>query len=195
MAGDARKPAQLTERQQKWFAAVRAGLERDTGRTLEQWVAIARTCPETRPRARLVWLRERYGLGQNRAATVLAEAFPSDLGWDEPERLRDALWSDPGSRRILEAVEAAVADLPGLTGGQRKGFTAFSRTVQFAALRPVKGGGAMLGVAVEPSADPRLEAPRNESWSERLKARLPLADAAEVDDGLKTLLRQAWERS
>ncbi|MBV8593629.1 MAG: DUF4287 domain-containing protein, partial [Caulobacteraceae bacterium] len=47
--------ANLTERQRKWFDSVRTSLERDTGRTLEEWVAIARTCPEIQPRARLKW--------------------------------------------------------------------------------------------------------------------------------------------
>ncbi len=57
----------LTARQQKWFASVQASLERDTGKTLDDWVAIARTCPETRPKARADWLREHHGLGVNRA--------------------------------------------------------------------------------------------------------------------------------
>ena len=39
----------LTERQKKWFASVEASLERDTGKTLAQWVKIAKTCPETTP--------------------------------------------------------------------------------------------------------------------------------------------------
>ena len=30
---------------------MQASLERDTGKTLAEWVAIARTCPETKPRA------------------------------------------------------------------------------------------------------------------------------------------------
>ena len=41
----------LTPRQQKWFASVQASLERDTGKTLDEWVAIAKSCPETKPRA------------------------------------------------------------------------------------------------------------------------------------------------
>jgi len=53
----------------------------------------------------------------------------------------------------------------------------------------------MLGLALEPATDPRFEAPRNESWSERLKARLPLAGPSAVDGALEALLRQAWERS
>jgi hypothetical protein len=29
----------LSERQRKWFASVRANLERDTGKTLAEWIA------------------------------------------------------------------------------------------------------------------------------------------------------------
>ena len=92
-------------------------------------------------------------------------------------------------------MEAAVADLPGLVSAQRKSFTAFSREFQFAAIRPAKGGGAVLGLALEPSTDPRLEAPKRESWSERLKSVLPLAGPADVDAGVKALLKDAWAKS
>jgi hypothetical protein len=61
-------PATLTERQRAWFAAVREGLERETGRTLEQWIEIARACPETKHRARLKWMKDEHRLGQNRAS-------------------------------------------------------------------------------------------------------------------------------
>jgi hypothetical protein len=187
--------AHLTDRQKQWFASVREGLERDTGRSLAEWAAIARTCPETKTRARLQWLKDNYGLLQNRAMFVLGEAFPSGAGWTEPDALRQALWTDPGQTAILEAIEAAVADLPQLIVGQRKGYSAWSRNFQFAAARPVKGG-VRIGLALDPSVDPRLE-PRksSESWSERCTAALLLSSPAEVDDGVKALLRQAWERS
>lgn len=186
----------LTERQKKWFASVQASLERDTGKTLEQWVQIVRRdCPETRPRARTQWLKEVHGLGVNRAAHILSEAFPQAAGWDDAEALRAALWTDPASTAILEALEAAVADFGGLVTGQRKGFTAWSRTFQFAAAKPVKGGTAVLGLAVTPDASPRLLEPRNESWSERLKAKVALASPAEIDDEIRALLKAAWERS
>src|SRR4029450_8525370 len=124
------RPANLTERQQKWFASVQASLERDTGKTLDEWVAIARTCPETKPKARADWLREHHGLGVNRAAHVLSVAFPSEGGWDDAASLRAALGKDPASEAILRALEAAVATLPEMTTGQRKTYTAFSRKVQ-----------------------------------------------------------------
>lgn len=186
----------LTERQRKWFASVQASLERDTGKTIDQWVEIVRRdCKAEKPRARVDWLREHHGLGVNRAAHILSVAFPSDLGWDDAEGLRQALWTDPAATAVLEAVEAAIADFPGLVTGQRKAFTAWSNKVQFAAAKPVKGGAVWLGLALPPDASPRLVAPRNEGWSERLKAKLALASPAEVDDEVAALLKAAWDRS
>jgi hypothetical protein len=188
-------PTGLTPRQEKWFASVKASLERDTGKTLDEWVAIARACPETKPRARSDWLREHHGLGVNRAAQILSAAFPSGEGWDQADKLRAVLWTDPASTAIFEAVEKAATALPGVVTGQRKAFTAFSREFQFASVKPMKGGKALLGLAVTPDADPRLEAPKNEGWSERLKSKLLLDSPAQVDASVAALLRQAWERS
>jgi hypothetical protein len=184
----------LTERQQKWFASVRAGLERDTGRTVEQWAEIARACPETAHRKRLAWLKANHGLGQNHASLVLEAAFPSAASWSAPDALETALWKDAGQRAIFEAVKAAATALPEVVVGQRKGLTAFSRRLQFASVRPVKGGAA-LGLAVEPSTDPALREARNEGWSERLKATLTLEAPGEVDERVEVLLRRGWQRS
>jgi Domain of unknown function (DUF4287)/Domain of unknown function (DUF5655) len=187
--------ANLTERQQKWFASVRASLEKNTGKTLDEWVAIARTCPETGHKARLKWLKDNHGLLQNHGSQVLSEAFGSAMSWQEPEKLIEALWTDPASRAIFEAVDAAARAPNDVIQTARKGYTAWSRKVQFAAARPVKGGKVMLGLAVAPDAATRLEAPKNESWSERLKARVVLGSVAEVDGEIGALLKAAWERS
>ena len=189
------KPTGLSPRQEKWFASVKASLERDTGKTLDEWVAIARTCPETRPKARSEWLRKNYGLGANRGAQVLSAAFPSGVGWDEPDKLRELLWTDPASAALLAAVEPLATALPNVVVGQRKGFTAFSREFQFASIRPLKGGKAVLGLAVAPDTDPRLEPPKNEGWSERLKSKVVLESPAQVDAGIAALLKASWEKS
>jgi hypothetical protein len=198
MAADApnERPTGLTERQQKWFASVQASLERDTGKTIDEWVAIVRTCPHDKSRARSDWLREHHGLGVNRAAHVLSVAFPAELRWDDAGPLRAALWKDPASEAILQVVEKAVAKLPDVTLGQRKTYTAWSRKVQMTACRPIKGGHVLIGFAVTPDADPRLS-PRgkSESWGDRLKGQMTLTSPTEVDASIDALLKQAWERS
>ena len=183
----------LTERQRAWFASLREGLERDTGKTLDEWVEIARACPETKHRARLNWFKTTHGLAQNRASLVLSTAFPPEAGWDEPEALADALWADPTARALLEAVKAAMAELPDVIIGQRKAFTAFSRNYQFAAARP-QGGSLVLGLAVPPDAAPTLDPPARASWSDRLKSQARISADADIAP-LKGAIRRAWEAS
>lgn len=189
-------PPPLTPRQAQWFQAVREGLEKDTDRSLEDWAALVKqTCPETAHKKRLEWLKANHGLGQNRASTVLDAAFGA-IGWDNPDALADALWQTPNQRALLAALNAALADWDGLIVTQRKGYTAFSKSFQFAALSPAKPDGARLGLALAADADARLMAPKaKESWSERLRAVVPMADPTAIDAHLITLLRRAYDAS
>lgn len=188
--------AVLTERQQKWFATVQANFEKNTGKPLAAWVEIMKTCPETKPRAQAAWLKSEYGIGVNHAAHIL-EAAKTDgaPSWEDPAKLRAALWKDAASLAILEAVERVAAGDPTVISGQRKGYTSFSRTVQFAATRPLKGGRALLGLKLEPEASPRLSpSVRRESWSERLTAVVELDGPAQVDAEIGRLFALAAER-
>ncbi|HEY2177389.1 MAG TPA: DUF4287 domain-containing protein [Caulobacteraceae bacterium] len=185
----------LTERQAKYFASMRESLEKATGKSLAEWVEIASTCPETTHRARLAWFKQTHGLMQNRASQVLSEAFGSSSAWRDPDALITALWTDPHARKIYEAIDAASLALPGALRTARKGYTAWSRTFQFAAARPVKGGGVVLGLALRSDEAAGLAPPRSEPWSERLKSRLALSAPSEVDGALRGKLQEAWNGS
>ena len=187
---------QLTERQAKWFATVKANFEAQTGRTLEAWLEVMKACPETAPKAQQVWLKAEYGVGQNHASHILDAFQPAGgPGWDEPAELRLALWKDAESLVILEAVEGIASGVDDVISGQRKGYTSFSRKVQFAAMRPLRGGRALLGLKLEPEASDRLtESVRKESWSERLSAVVELDDAAAVDAEVARLFGLAAQR-
>lgn len=183
----------LTERQKKWFATVEANFEKATGRPVAVWVDILKGCPETRPKAQAAWLKATHGIGANHAAHILSAARPADaMGWDDAEALRAGLWVDPRSLAILEAIERAAAGVDGVISGQRKGYTSFSRAVQFAATRPLKGGRALLGLKLDPAASPRLiPAVRRESWSERLSAVIELDGPGAVDGEIARLFAAA----
>ena len=188
-------PQNMTELQRKWFASVRNGLQKETGKSLAEWVAIAKECPETGTRARLKWFKNTHGLLQNRAMHVLNQAFPVAVGWDQPDALRDALWTDASSRLILEAVEKLALVLPGVIASQRKGFSAWSRTYQFAALRPLRRGMARLGLALPLDAHNSLLMAKNEGWSERLKSAIVLQSPHDANRRIAALLEAAWVAS
>ena len=184
----------LTERQKKWFASVEANFEKQTGRPVAVWVDILKKgCPETRPKAQAAWLKASYGIGANHAAHILSAARPADqMSWDDAEALRTALWAEPRALAILEALERKVGGLEGVISGQRKGYTSFSRAVQFAAIRPLRGGKALLGLKLDPAVSDGLSAPaRAESWSERLTAVVELDGPGAVTNEIGRLFAQA----
>ena len=185
----------LTERQQKWFASVQASLERDTGKTLAEWVKIAKKCPETTPKKRSQWLREKYGLGANRGAQVLHAAFPSGAAWDDPDAVLGQLWKEPDGRRIYDAVaKLAAKEFPDAVIGPRKTFVSFSRKIQFAGILPAKGGKAELGLPLPLSTSERLSPMKSRPWAEKHTAILVLSSPKEVDAEVKRLLKLAWEK-
>lgn len=188
--------ANLTDRQRKYFESIKASMKAETGKTLADWVKIAKTCPETKHRGRLLWMKEKHGLLQNRASVILAAAFKSEEpGWGDPEALIAALWKDDAARAIYEKIDAAAMKSKGAIRTARKGYTAWSREFQFAAAKPVKGG-VRLGLAVDSKVAKRFEpAKKAEGWSERLKASTVLAAAKDVDAGLVDLLKQAIRKS
>lgn len=196
MGGGADKAlAGMTERQKKWFATVQANFEAQTGKPMAEWLEILKACPETTPGKQSAWLKANHGVGVNHAAYILSCAKPGDdPGWDDPEGLRTQLWKDAKSETILATLEALAGSVDGVVIGQRKSFTSFSRSVQFAAVRPLKGGRALLGLKLESEVSERLVPTRRESWSERLRSVVELADASEVDGEIERLFRAAAER-
>ncbi len=185
----------LTEQQQKWFASIVASMQAETGKTLEEWVEIAKTTPEASHGKRVKWFKAEHELGQNRASVVLMKAFPGEGADGSSDGARKTLWKDAGARAVLEAIEARLEGWDGLVSPQRKGYTPWARAYTFASAKPLKGG-VLLGLAVPASADARLTASRGkEGWSDRLTSTVMLTDADEVDDGLEDLLKDAFDAS
>ncbi|ANP47477.1 hypothetical protein ATE48_16955 [Candidatus Viadribacter manganicus] len=196
--GKAKKAAAnsvLTERQQKWFASVEASLERDTGKSIVEWVKIAKKCPETAPRKRAQWFRDKYGLGVNRIAHIVSVAFPGGPSWDEPDALLDQLWKEKDGRAIYEAVVKLVRkEFPEAVIGPRKTFVSFSRKVQFAGILPSKVGKAEIGLPLPVSASKRLEPMKRRPWAEKHSGLLVLYSPKDVDAEVKRLLTLAWAK-
>ncbi len=185
----------LTEQQQKWFASIIASMQAETGKTLEEWVEIAKAGPEASHHKRVKWFKAEHDLGQNRASIVLRHAFPNQDPEASSDATRKTLWKDANARAILEALEARLAGWDGLVSPQRKGYTPWARKFTFASAKPIKGG-VLLGLAVPASSDARLTASRGkEGWSDRLTATVMLTDIDEVDDGLEDLLKDAFDAS
>jgi predicted transport protein len=185
------------DRLQKYFASLEANIAQATGKTVAQWVKIAKTCPETKPRARLAWFKAKHGLGQNRASLILWRAFGGNaLGEEDPNTLMDALFAKFAEQRPLyDKVAAFVTKLGPGTLSPRKSYVALYHLKQYGAIKPNKQG-LMIGLAMQkyPKSAPLIDV-KNLGGGERNKKALILASAKDFDADAKALLKAAYDEN
>lgn len=185
------------DRLQKYFASLEANIAEATGKTVAQWVKIAKTCPETKPRARLAWFKTRHGLGQNRASLILWRAFGGNsLGEEDPNKLMDALFVKFADQRALyDKVAAFVKKLGQGTSSPRKSYAALYHLKQYGAIKPSKQG-LMIGLALHKyPKTARLIDVKKLGGGERNKKALVLASAKDFDAEAKALLKAAYDEN
>lgn len=185
------------DRLQKYFASLEANIAEATGKTVAQWVKIAKTCPETKPRARLAWFKSKHGLGQNRASLILWRAFGANsLGEEDPNKLMDELFAKYVEQRPLYGKVAAFATKLGSgTLSPRKSYVALYHLKQYGAIKPNKQG-LMVGLAMQKyPKTPRLIDVKNFGGGERNKKALVIASAKDFDADAKALLKAAYDEN
>ncbi|MBP6011926.1 MAG: DUF4287 domain-containing protein [Alphaproteobacteria bacterium] len=182
---------------QQYFASLEANLEKATGKSLAQWVKIAKTCPETKPRARIKWFKDNHGLGQSRAMLIIERAFGvKRLGGDDPNELIEALFAKmPEHRPLYETVAAYVGKLGKGTLSPRKSYVALYRLKQYGAIKPTKKG-LVIGLAMTKyPKTKRLIDVANLGGGERNKMAIVLATAKEFDAEAKQLIKAAYDEN
>jgi hypothetical protein len=185
------------DRLQKYFASLEANIEQATGKTVAQWVKIAKTCPETKPRARLKWFKDKHGLGQSRAGLILWRAFgDGSMGEEDPNKLADSLFAKrPDQRPLFDKVVAYVGKLGKGSVSPRKSFVALYRLKQYGAIKPSKDG-LVLGLALTKyPKTARLVDVTNFGGGERNKKAIVLASAKDFDAEVKAWLKAAYDEN
>jgi Domain of unknown function (DUF4287)/Domain of unknown function (DUF5655) len=182
----------------QYMASLEANLESATGKTLAQWVKIARTCPHEKPGERLKWFKREHGLGMSRAGLVLWRAFGGGtLGEEDPNKLVDNLFSKSFAeqRALYEKVVAFVERLGAGTISPRKGFVALYRLKQYGAIKPRKAG-LFVGLALQKyPKSKRLVDVKNFGGGDRNKTALVLTSDKDFDAEAKDLIKAAWAES
>ncbi|MCK4594150.1 DUF4287 domain-containing protein [bacterium] len=182
-------PAQLR-------AAIVRNFPEKTGHDLAWWVDLLKEKGPAGKRERLVWLRDEHGLSQLYARVVVSEAERSE-GYAEPtpEELVEAQYG--GSKAVFRPVydrlvKWAVDELSGTRISPCKTYVSFFRRRQYGVIA-VKRDGVRLGLAL-PGVEPggRLEEVKNLGCV-RISHQIRLAEAGDVDDGVFTWLRRAYE--
>lgn len=179
------------------FAAVDAALIAKTGRSLAQWVEVARGCPDPGHMATVAWLKAHHGLGHGHANTVVHALNATAAVSQDGDDLVAAMFAGPKAamRPVHDAILAALAGFGAdLELSPKKGYVSFRRAKQFGLGQPSTRDRYDLGLCLkgEPASG-RLEAAG--SWNGMVSHRVRLASPADVDAEVTGWLRAAYERA
>jgi predicted transport protein len=178
---------------------VAATLPDKTGKSLEEWVAeVGKTDLDPLDQSAVrQWLKSEHNLTKPQQEAI-AIAVAKEAGWAEPtaDDHLAAQYAGPKQslRPIYDAVLAAATELgDDVVVEVRAGFVAVNRKRQFAAVQPATASRIDLGLRfVDPPSDERLK-PAKAPGQSTHKTGLTAAD--QVDDGIRALLRQAYEQN
>lgn len=176
--------------------AMIANMKEKTGKTLEQWLAVARKTGGDKHGQVVKSLKSDHGLTHGYANLVAHKLLKSDAGSQSAEGtdLVAAQYAGPkaGLKPIYDAViKAAKACGKDVEISPKKTYVSLRRNKQFALVQPSTRTRVDLGINLRdlPAAG-RLE--KAGSFNAMVSHRVRLETPADVDAEVKTWLRKAW---
>lgn len=174
--------------------AMIANMKDKTGKTLNQWIAIAKKSAATKHGEIVKVLKADHGMTHGFANLVAHKTLKSDAGSvGETTDLVAAQYAGPKSdlKPIYDALIKAAKRCGEVEIAPKKAYVSLRRSKQFAIIQPSTKTRVDLGLNMkgEP-AKGRLEA--SGSFNSMVSHRVRLEKAADVDKDVKAWLKKAW---
>ena len=187
----------MTPSPEEMAASMIAGMKEKTGKTLPQWLKLAKASKETKHSAIVKHLKEKHGLTHGYANLVAHELRGSSASASAPDDLVAAQYS--GKKENLKPVYDALMKKIATFGtdveiAPKKSYVSLRRKKQFALIQPSTATRVDVGINLkgEPSGE-RLE--ESGSFNAMVSHRVRLTSAKDVDKELVGWLREAYERA
>ncbi|HYO55390.1 DUF5655 domain-containing protein [Archangium sp.] len=176
--------------------AIIRNLPKNTGKSLEEWVALLKKQGPKDPKEARNWLKEEHGLGHGQAGMIAAELTGGPSFTKSPESLVDAQYAGPKAElrpiyeKLLEAAKKLGKDV---RVEPCTGYVPLIRENQFAVIRASTKTRVDLGLALgETEPEGKLEAGKVQGTSERITHRIALQSPKDVDAEVVRWLKRAY---
>ncbi len=175
-------------------AAMVANLKEKTGKSLDQWLKIAKASKQTKHGGLVALLKSDYGLTHGYANMIAHRTFKSAAGDAAPDDLITSQYAGKKSdlKPIYDALIAAVTKFGDVEVSPKKAYVSLRRAKQFAIFQPSTA--TRLDVVIKlKDVDPagRLEA--SGSFNSMVSHRVRVESLKNVDKKLVGWLRQAYD--
>lgn len=179
------------------FAVTSRALVAKTGKTLDEWVAVARAAAISGHMALVQHLKSAHGLGHGHANTIVHAANASAAISQDGDALIVAMFDGPRAhwRTVYDALVASVQSFgDDVELSPKKGYVSLRRKKQFALFQPSTKDRFDVGLVLKgETAHDALELAGN--WNAMVSHRVRIAVGADPDPQLRTWLRAAYDRA
>ena len=185
----------VTKSPEEQLASMIANMKANTGKTIEEWVAIANRSKLEKHGEIVRMLKADHGLGHG-FANVVAHKARGSLVTTTPDGEPAAGQYDGAKAALKPIYDRLVAICEGFGKdvelSPKKGYVSLRRSKQFASIHPSTATRVDLGIKLAGVAPKgRLEAAG--SWNGMVTHRVRLEKTGDVDAELKAWLKQAYE--
>ncbi len=181
--------------------AVTRKLKENTGRTLEEWVAVLKKEGPKEAKEQRDWLRKTHGLGST-ASMIVAESAQGGgklMGYGDPEALVKEQYK--GKKAALRPIYDALIHATQRIGkdvriSPCRTYVPLMRKNQFAVIQPTTSTRVDLGLALPGiEVSERLVKVRRMGGGDRITHRIPLETLKDVDAEVVRWLKRAYEET
>lgn len=181
--------------QQEWDSMVK-NLEGKTGKSIDQWVRIARDTGASKHGELVKSLKSKHGLTHgyaNLVATRALQAAEGPRGGNDEIIASQYKDDKAGLRPIYDAVIAAVSTFgDDLEITPKKGYVSLTRDKQFAIIQPSTRTRVDIGLSLE-AAKPKGRLEASGTFNAMVSHRVRLESVRDVDEDLIRWLRMAYD--
>ncbi len=170
-------------------------LQAKTGRSLEEWVTIARGWGLSKHREILNRLKEEHDLTYGYANLVAIKALEQDDAPKEADDLVAAQYAGAkaGLLPVYEALITAVTQFgPDVELAPKKAYVSLRRNKQFGIIQPSTANRVDVGINLK-DVPPTERLEKSGSFNSMVSHRVRLSSVADVNDELISWLRQAYD--
>jgi hypothetical protein len=172
-----------------------SNLEAKTGRSFDEWLAVARATGHVKHAALVSALKSDHALTHGYANLVAHRALATDAGSHADDDLIDAQYTGAkaGLRPIYDELIGAITDFgPDVEIAPKKAYVSLRRRKQFAIIQPSTATRVDVGLNLAGEATgPRLEA--SGSFNQMVSHRVRVGTVDDVDADLIAWLRRAYD--
>lgn len=178
------------------YQAIVRNLEKNTGKTLEQWIEAVKKTGNKGRKEQAEWLKTKHRLGNGQANTIVKMMYEGLSDYDEEELMKVHFNGNKDYQKpVYDKIIAALRKWGTHKIAVNKTYLSLIHHQQFAIVKTTKDG-MIIGVpeaGVKAAKNKEFSAAKN-FGSERITHKIVLQDVSDLSDGVMRVLKASYDK-